>query len=607
MLLQQRIIGVFVVTTAIAIIAHADCPAGAPLQVTGTIGGFVDECVFDSATSKWQVTVRTADPVADIGIVDFDILGDETVNIAYIRIVTDSDAPVGLFVHDPSSPSLPIGSIDLIERVATPSHQLTEVVTVSFIIKGDVGDIRITDLIDFQVDGNVTGTIDMLDKANGTLTGSNIGVTGFGTIKVTGNVLGNILVPFGFIKDLVVQGSLGDPSAPAGARSNVTARDGVQFLRASEINADIDTTSSGLASGVGVIDATTDFGGTGDFNGSLKAASMHQFGATAPEIRVAGKLTGTITIDEALDAPVTILADQGMTGQIIINGANAGSTWTAPVTIGSVSGPGPIVLDPALFANGAYPDTPATLGGGSVGLAPFNQHMQASLPVKDGTITDDASALNSVRMRFYGPVEIDTSNPQLDPVLIERSPTTGGAWSTLDPSSFTIAVDTSADPLGDTLVITENTTNGFAGDFTYRIRPTSALRSSGVAGVNNVVIPTDIDAYMFSVTPAPGGGGPPGPTVGCELPNPPDDPDCPPICPVCIRCLLNCAGSNGVLIGPGPDFNMNGVVGDFDLKVMLQAQGVQGGKADLNYDGIVNAADLDALLKVYGAPVVAKQ
>jgi len=52
---------------------------------------------------------------------------------------------------------------------------------------------------------------------------------------------------------------------------------------------------------------------------------------------------------------------------------------------------------------------------------------------------------------------------------------------------------------------------------------------------------------------------------------------------------------------------MNGVVDDFDLNVMLQAQGVQGGKADLNNDGVVNAADLDALLKVYGAPVVAKQ
>jgi|GEM_PF-5156272 len=52
---------------------------------------------------------------------------------------------------------------------------------------------------------------------------------------------------------------------------------------------------------------------------------------------------------------------------------------------------------------------------------------------------------------------------------------------------------------------------------------------------------------------------------------------------------------------------MNGVVDDFDLKVMLMAQGVAGGKADLNNDGVVNGADLDAMLKVYGTPIVAKQ
>lgn len=70
-------------------------------------------------------------------------------------------------------------------------------------------------------------------------------------------------------------------------------------------------------------------------------------------------------------------------------------------------------------------------------------------------------------------------------------------------------------------------------------------------------------------------------------------------CTSCLECLEVCEFA-GSTIGPGPDFDQNGLIDATDLWIMMMAQGYKGGKADLNADGFVNIADIAILYSQLG-------
>ena len=84
---------------------------------------------------------------------------------------------------------------------------------------------------------------------------------------------------------------------------------------------------------------------------------------------------------------------------------------------------------------------------------------------------------------------------------------------------------------------------------------------------------------------------PVGPGSGCETCLCSTDPEC---------------MEGSMLLGPGPDFDQDGVVGDSDLKLMMEAQGLMEGRFDMNKDGIVDGGDVGLLTDKWG-PVSASE
>lgn len=83
-----------------------------------------------------------------------------------------------------------------------------------------------------------------------------------------------------------------------------------------------------------------------------------------------GPMAGLIRIGRGLAGNMSFPAN-GLQGQVIIDAEMVGAAWTGNVTIGSTT---------ISHTNGIYTNLPSTLGGGAVGLAPFQLHETACTP-----------------------------------------------------------------------------------------------------------------------------------------------------------------------------------------------------------------------------------
>ncbi|MCE7967685.1 MAG: hypothetical protein DYG94_02940 [Leptolyngbya sp. PLA3] len=132
----------------------------------------------------------------------------------------------------------------------------------------------------------------------------------------------------------------------------------------------------------------------GDLDGDITcAANLSGAGSWDGRIEIGGDLNGDIT-----------LAAGGLQGQIAVNASDASYDWLGDVTIGTTTlGPGESGDNEAPY----YGVPKGSIGGGAVGVVPFNFHRNDSAPDHDSIVT--TGALSTVTIEHYGPVVLGTS------------------------------------------------------------------------------------------------------------------------------------------------------------------------------------------------------
>lgn len=219
-------------------------------------------------------------------------------------------------------------------------------------------------------------------------------------------------------------------------------------------------------------------------------------------ITVGGDMQGDISIAHDLAGTITVPAG-GLKGQVMVNAANSGGTWTGTVNVGSIQ------LKPN---NTASPDDSApfyrrvssNLGGGAVGLAPFNLYGPDCAPENDPNGTGIGifeNALHApgghVEARFYGPIQKKNAAAWSTHVMVQcrplpPNPDCNYPW-TVDPCSW-IDVSSAFDVAGPEASTTDQlarrtiTLSPRAG---YHVRPgiymaypveSDSVKSADVAG-----------------------------------------------------------------------------------------------------------------------------
>jgi hypothetical protein len=221
--------------------------------------------------------------------------------------------------------------------------------------------------------------------------------------SLTGSFSGDILAEDGEISAL--NSSIADIGS-SGTPINVRALDQIGYILGTAIYANI----SGPASDPYSVDINQIYSNGGPFAGSLK---MRRFvsGTHGPGITVVGDvLEADVVIKEALLSTADInVPSGGLAGQIIIRaGNNVSHTWNGEVTVGSsVIEPG--VSQPNLAPY--YRHTHTALGGGAIGLVPFNVNDVDCEPENASTVCEvgtlewpDESVRETLVIRHYGPV-----------------------------------------------------------------------------------------------------------------------------------------------------------------------------------------------------------
>lgn len=194
--------------------------------------------------------------------------------------------------------------------------------------------------------------------------------------------------------------------------------------------------------------------------------------------------------------------------QIIINADNNGGRWDGDVALNWSEGVdqngNPITINEIRIGEGQsqpyeapyYHALPAELGGGAIGLVPFNFHPKASLP-ENATVWEVRGPRVQAIAEHYGPVYAPTSG--VAPVVIELADATGdlsleSTWSNDVTTDFTFTISNDANTLDRTLKIRPKSGEKWIDGRHYRIRPTSdanALACGSVAGNPDAVYVAD--------------------------------------------------------------------------------------------------------------------
>ncbi|MEZ6164729.1 MAG: hypothetical protein R3B67_09870 [Phycisphaerales bacterium] len=258
----------------------------------------------------------------------------------------------------------------------------------------------------------------------------------------------------------------------------------------------------------------------GDFMGS-SAMTMNSLDF----LQVGGDFDADVTISAAMGmsgfydiagemvstAEISLPSD-GLEGQIIVNSGDNSDTWDGDVVVGSTT----------LAPN--YTTLSSELGGGQVGVAPFNFHQRTTAPgtgeSKDcdphqsevvtaayDSGTKKNEVIEDVRIRHYGPVYVNGSEEHF--VVEFKADALPSSW--VDRSSLfevnTTDTATSALTAHRDVVIEKKTTNttGFTAAGRWRIRPVSGhLKCGDVNGNPDVVWDSNYTAdgydwYTFRV------------------------------------------------------------------------------------------------------------
>ncbi len=326
-------------------------------------------------------------------------------------------------------------------------------------------------------------------------------------------------------------------------------------------------------------------------NGGLSITGDLPFGKT---LNISGNLAGTIT-----------LPANGLKGQVIVNAANSGGTWTGTVNVGSIQLKPNNIVSPDDSAP-YYWRVSSNLGGGAVGLAPINLYGPDCAPENDPDGTGVGifeNALHApgghVEARFYGPIQKKNAAAWSTHVMVQcrplpPNPDCNYPW-TVDPCSW-IDVSSAFDVAGPEASTTDQlarrtiTLSPRAG---YHVRPgiymaypveSDSVRSADVAGNPAAVWPaacdenlgTDRPGYVFVVS------------GDCNADGIADQRQC----PHAQGCGVGCAHA---------DFNYSGSITVEDVFDFLAAYFSADPTADVNNSGTITTQDIfDFLAEYFG-------
>lgn len=250
-------------------------------------------------------------------------------------------------------------------------------------------------------DGDFTGSVD----ANNIFEGG-YGGPGVPEIDIAGDLDASFTVDLGIVVPVTVGGSVNGDWTLGGNLAD--------FINvAGDLNADV--SADRIGSG-----ATFRLSVDGDVTSAASITSSTDLTASTT-LAIGGSLLGPIS-----------LGSGGLKGQIIVNSDNDGGAWSGDVTVGSTT------LSPA----GAYTQT--GLGGGAVGLAPFDLHKQDCDPPYSGSTPPTVSSSTiDIDLVHYGPIKHDgTGKPfkvekyqgHCTPPCIEPDADVTDDWSLTDIS-----------------------------------------------------------------------------------------------------------------------------------------------------------------------------
>ena len=472
-------------------------PAGpAGTQACRALGG-----VLATGQSRVQVFTQT---ITGPGI--------EAHEIVRLDIVDDLDAPV---IHwgDLASPSPKLGAIEVGGNI-TPNAPIAA-------YTGGIGSIHT------GLDLNAT----VASRAGGIesiTVGRDLGSAGRPVIYAN--------APRGTfaIEDLIVDGTIGT----ANSMVDIDTAGSVRLIEADAIFADIDleldsaqpgflaglTTRTGDFTGSLIARSLTGFAGwnqapckvsiAGDLNAAIRFTNgIRNENPTGPEVDIAGSLTKFASIttramfrtDTSLPAgEIHIGAEQGLAGQIVIGSGSINDfPEPAKVRVGTAN---PLVVSQATRF---YTDSFDSMGGGAIGVAPFNFHTTESFPDHNEVIAlDSEHQLVRVVIRLYGPAFAEAAPIHM---IVEHLPEGSNTW--VDRSTdFYLETPESEQNATRELVMHALTGQRFdAGQ--WRMRPVAGTIKCALAKGNpDVQFDSEYadNTYRFTVTggsdcPAPGG------------------------------------------------------------------------------------------------------
>lgn len=252
--------------------------------------------------------------------------------------------------------------------------------------------------------GDFTGSVDAYNIFEGSP--GSYGGPGDPEIDIAGDLDASFTVNLGIVVPVTVGGSVNGDWTLGGNLAD--------FINvAGDLNADVsaDRIGSGATFRVSV---------GGDVSSGASITSSTDLTASTT-LAIGGSLLGPIS-----------LGSGGLKGQIIVNSDNDGGAWSGDVTVGSTT------LSPA----GAYTQT--GLGGGAVGLAPFDLHKQDCDPPYSGSTPPTVSSSTiDIDLVHYGPIKHDgTGKPfkvekyegHCTPPCIEPDADVTDDWSLTDIS-----------------------------------------------------------------------------------------------------------------------------------------------------------------------------
>lgn len=397
------------------------CVSGQPPCVVASGNGAVDFPVFDCDGAGGDISIRVLyEPGVELQGTSVTInvykpnavIGNIRVIIAN-RVSPQLNNNVTLSVRGINGGS--ISSIGSIERSGTNGELWIGEVLANNI--GSVIGVRATTIRSLA--GNITGPIIATGGQNQPGSIDVIEALGSGGL---GKILGNISAAnsIGTIAASSDIGTLASPVSITWGTNSALSDTSLGTLQAANVYANITAASpiSGTRGKVTKVRTTS-----GVFNGSLSALEFVPSAAdSVPGVFTNGALNANVSLASALSSSSFIKAGttlagaitlpaSGLVGQIVPNALNATSNaWAGSITVGS------IVLDPSTFANGAYPDTSSSLGGGSVGQVTYQLHRSDCVPALDGVpgstpsnplyiVPAQLAENTGFDFAFYGPIE----------------------------------------------------------------------------------------------------------------------------------------------------------------------------------------------------------